>query len=1077
MTFVGSDFAINGVSVPCCYAQYFASDYASGTLTGTLANGDPLNNYFEIHDRASIILELAPSMAETIYVDADANGAGDGTSWEDAYKHLQDALANANSGDTILVAKGTYYPDTNSADPNGSNDREATFQLIDDVTIEGGYTGNSETSTCCIKVDPNQKQMNLDCCCKREPDPNADGCGCCNPRKCTGQTILSGEINDVNITADNSYHVVTGSGTDSNAVLLNVTISGGNADGSFPNNNGGGIYNDNGSPTIKYCCIIDNNAVDAGGGMYNYRQSNPTLTSNSFCGNSAIWGAGLANFAFSSPVLHNCVFRDNIASETGGGINNTVLSDPEIVNCTFYSNTAGFFGGGIYANGSDPDVYNSILWANSAPNGPQIALVANNRRTHIGYCDLQGDKAKVYRDNATVVWNGPIMNRDPNFVAPDKCNLRLRTISPCLDASHNGLIGSGIDKDRDRNLRRIEIPAAAPPPGFGVSPTNGPIADLGAYERPFVIYVWGEGCDDDPNDPNGTSWVNAYVFLQDALLAAQPGDQIWVAECNYTPDRFTDFPNLRFHPEQTFNLKNEVTLLGGFDGTETDIADRDCNPKAHETILSGDLFGNDSGAPFNSTYFENSWNVVTADSNVDATAVVDGFTIKGGYANGTSPLTPWNKGGGMHNLGSPRIRCCSFETNWAYDQGGAMYNEGSPKLIDCRFEGNFTRQQGAGLCNIGGSPKLVCCSFVRNEGPKEGAGMYNEDANATLVDCTFTENGSTHEDGGGMASVRTKLLLCDCNFAGNTADQDGGAMYNQDCDQMKLYQCRFKTNTAQDDGGAIFNENCDYMLLVNCAFLKNEAIAGWGGGLHNVFCNRPRLVNCTFTENESQEGGAIYNGYGAGLMKIDNCILWKDTAPYGPEISLEECDLDINYSILQGGEPNIFVWGNVSIHGEDYLLTDDPMMDSEGYITSPNSPAIDAGDNAALPICVTTDLSGGPRRVGTVDIGAYEFHNPGPYCFPSTDPQYSLWLSLDRPESWCYDCFDCGDADGDCQLTFADIDILSNAWPPNTYDPRADLTKDGTITFADINVLITHWPLKGGPGCQCPGCQPCTPVP
>ena len=49
---------------------------------------------------------------DVLYVDADAAGAGDGSSWCDAYTYLQDALAAADaSGGTVTevrVAQGVY---------------------------------------------------------------------------------------------------------------------------------------------------------------------------------------------------------------------------------------------------------------------------------------------------------------------------------------------------------------------------------------------------------------------------------------------------------------------------------------------------------------------------------------------------------------------------------------------------------------------------------------------------------------------------------------------------------------------------------------------------------------------------------------------------------------------------------------------------------------------------------------------------------------------------------------------------------------------------------------------------------
>jgi len=96
-------------------------------------------------------------------------------------------------------------------------------------------------------------------------------------------------------------------------------------------------------------------------------------------------------------------------------------------------------------------------------------------------------------------------------------------------------------------------------------------------------------------------------------------------------------------------------------------------------------------------------------------------------------------------------------------------------------------------------------------------------------------------------------------------------------------------------------------------------------------------------------------------------------------------------------------------------------------------------------------------------------------CFPLDDPAWDTWDAVGRPDSWCYDCFRCGDATGDCQITAADAVILVNAWPPQAYDANADFNMSGTVTAADAVVLVNHWP----PQESCPsaeGCSPCTPI-
>ena len=91
----------------------------------------------------------------------------------------------------------------------------------------------------------------------------------------------------------------------------------------------------------------------------------------------------------------------------------------------------------------------------------------------------------------------------------------------------------------------------------------------------------------------------------------------------------------------------------------------------------------------------------------------------------------------------------------------------------------------------------------------------------------------------------------------------------------------------------------------------------------------------------------------------------------------------INYGLVKDGCPD----GAIC---DDHLLTgsllfvrhpdpgDDgdwgtPDDDYGDLRLRPNSPAIDAGDNAAVSSKVTTDLDGRPRIInGAVDMGAYE---------------------------------------------------------------------------------------------------------
>lgn len=292
-----------------------------------------------------LVLGRSPATGKIIYADADATGANDGSSWANAYNYLQDALADANSREKpveIRVAQGIYKPDQGKDQTPGN--REATFQLVNGVAIKGGYAGFGE------------------------PDPNARDIE-------AYETILSGDLadNDVEVEdpwdlwdqpsrAENSFHVVTGSGTDATAVFDGFSITGGNAD----NSSGGGMYNVSCSPKLDHCVFVANSAQRCAGGMYN-ESSEPTLTKCAFDGNY-VWlagGGGVCNVD-SRPALNVCVFRENWGGDVGGGMYNS-RSSPRLLDCTFIDNAASVLGGGMCnASGSSTAVTNCKFKGNSA---------------------------------------------------------------------------------------------------------------------------------------------------------------------------------------------------------------------------------------------------------------------------------------------------------------------------------------------------------------------------------------------------------------------------------------------------------------------------------------------------------------------------------------------------------------------------------------------------------------------------------------------------------------------------------------------------------------------------------------
>lgn len=408
---------------------------------------------------------------DIIFVDANATGGNDGSSWADAYTKLQDALSAAGSGDRIWVAAGTYKPDEGGGQTTG--DRTATFQLKNGVALYGGFAGG-ETS-----LEQRDWENNV--------------------------AILSGDINTPNDVTDNSYHVVSSSMVNSTAIIDGFTITNGKASGGGLDVYGAGMFNTNNTdPTVANCTFTGNSANSDGGGMYNHSDCNPTVTNCTFSNNSAGGdGGGMFNFECDPTVtnctftnnsaddgggmgghrsnakLTNCNFRSNPATSDGGGmwnhmclLNNPTLtncsfssnsaigsgggiynfeSDPTLTNCSLSSNSASGSGGGIYDSSSDPTLANCILWGNTDSGGSDESAQIHGGTPVVTFSCIEDSNA----NDANIPFGGAAnhnIDDDPMFQNADSNNLRLSGDSPCIETGSNAAVpADSADLDQDGN--------------------------------------------------------------------------------------------------------------------------------------------------------------------------------------------------------------------------------------------------------------------------------------------------------------------------------------------------------------------------------------------------------------------------------------------------------------------------------------------------------------------------------------------------------------------------------------------------------------------------------------------------
>ncbi|HEY1922758.1 MAG TPA: hypothetical protein VGG44_08320, partial [Tepidisphaeraceae bacterium] len=343
---------------------------------------------------------------------------------------------------------------------------------------------------------------------------------------------------------------------------------------------------------------------------------------------------------------------------------------------------------------------------------------------------------------------------------------------------------------------------------------------------------------------NGNSWNNAYTSLQQALAAAQLQEEsslkpisIYVGQGTYTPGT---------NRTDTFSLINDVTIRGGYAGYGSAFPSAR-NIAAYTTTLSGDIgvAGNNS---------DNSYNVVTGSSiSSFLGAVLDGFTISGGNANGTGAQA---SGGGLYVAsGAPTILNCTFTNDTAVNSGGAVFigTNSAVSLTNCAFTSDsVTGSTGAGggmYSDSTSSANLANCTFTTDTAAFYGGGMYSAGA-LTLSATTFSGDHSNIYTGG-LYSIGSSASLTNCIFNNNSSIAPGGAMYLSGA-ATTLTGCTFTGNTANSGpGGAIANFGAS-PTLTNCSFISNSA--GTGGA---IWTNggSPTLLGCIFSGNTAISGG------------------------------------------------------------------------------------------------------------------------------------------------------------------------------------------------------------------------------
>jgi hypothetical protein len=510
------------------------------------------------------LLSFYVSEAQNIrFITPTGAGNQDGSSWGHAYPgdSIQSAInfLSLTGGGQVWIATGLYFP-TIPYDGDFSNPRKKSFKMKTDVEVYGGFNGNE--SHIYERFDYGENGIN--------------------------ETIFSGDIGVLGINTDNCYHVVYDTIGLSNAVLDGFSIQNGYADGSSPDNNGGGIWT-RGALTIRNCVIKNNYAIRHGGGVFlgeNNSMFNCIIRNN--VAEEKGGGAYLLYFSTSTdpePLIENSLIYDNttiVTNGNGGGIflyaggkivNTKVIANisrrgggiyhwygGESVNCIVSNNFANFGGGGIYierggiavgntvvsnrsnASATGWGVYrnyentgyasvlrNSLLW-NNGNNTKQFYAVGTG--TSIEYCAVQGG----YSD--TGFGNG--------IISIESLNSGTAGLNyPCFV---NPVLFQGYDAAQIQNFLNanwrltclsacIDSAAAALVPSWNTVDFEGnnriidgngdgnALPDMGAYEFFYITHITDSICDGDSLLFAG-NYLSASGIYYDTLTSVHNCDSI-----------------------------------------------------------------------------------------------------------------------------------------------------------------------------------------------------------------------------------------------------------------------------------------------------------------------------------------------------------------------------------------------------------------------------------------------------------------------------------------------------------------------------------------------------------------------
>ncbi|WEK18236.1 MAG: Ig-like domain-containing protein [Candidatus Pedobacter colombiensis] len=990
-------------------------------------------------------------------------GQNNGSTWENAYLDLQNALKVSLPGDQIWVAKGTYSSGTLVT---------SYFTLKEGVKIYGGFAATESTlaERDSLKIRTDNETILTGNNISRHVVYNyaaltaatvLDGFSISGGRSVptgtsTGEAYIgAGIYNRVgaaifnHLWIKNNYSNTYGGGMYNGGigVLSNIIFENNgtvNTSGSY--RYGGGLYNV-GAATIRQLKFINNTAA-YGGGMY---QASATVTINDllFKDNKATQGGGF--YSYSGKVtLNDATFIGNTATQHGGGlyqwsstltVNNATFSRNKVigtaayfggafyqytgtstlVNVTMSNNSIAFvtsavtkYGGAIYRNAGTLNLYNSIVWGNQRGNGVVDELNLNvkpvNALIRGGYA-----AGKV------------IVDKDPLFNLSNEDDLSLSACSPAINMGDNSL-SAGILKDLAGQPRikteivdlgafesqqdRINVGPAVLPEGLrGVIYEHQMVSSGGSGSYTYAV-SYGALPDGLLLSPSGRLTgrpINAglYTFNITASDGNLCGNRLYTFEVKMGTGKVRIYVNQAATSGMNNSASWEHAFLDLQKGLSSAMAG-DTIFVAKGTYVPGlkvnDYFTLKEGVKIYGGFAATEKGLADRDSTAIMTTnetILDGANRSYHVVFNRAALTDATVLDGFTISGGKTANATS--TADVYN-GGGIYN-GLGKVIfkNLWVKNNYAYYSGGGIFNSGAAT-FSNITLENNTVVQLGGGLYNNAA-ATFKDIKFINNKGSQ--GGGMYHISAVVEMKDVVFKNNTATATGGAFYNATNGKPNVTSGLFVGNTAAQHGGAIYNYSGTFNLI-NGAFSRNRTtVNGYYGGAYYHYTGTTNIINSTFSNNTSAYiNASTTTKYGGalyrntGTVNVANSIFWGNTRANAIPDQMNT-GIIVSTSTVQNG----YVTGTT-------ISTKDPQLANaaaDDLSLAPCSPAINMGDNIKIA-GTNKDLAGEDRIKHTVvDLGAYEFQ--GVYLenaeqeLPAADQWTTYTHQLQLAESGSYTYF------------------------------------------------------------------------